>query len=63
MFSCPADAHSPKRRDVLEAMAAGMAWIGELAVLGWIMVYSRALVKPDVPTRFCAVENSFWKSA
>ena len=27
-----------------------------------IMVYKRALVKPEVPTRFLAVENSDWKS-
>lgn len=27
-----------------------------------IMVYSLALVKPEVPTRFLAVVNSAWKS-
>ena len=27
------------------------------------MVYMRALVKPEVPTRFLAVVNWVWKSA
>jgi hypothetical protein len=36
-------------------MAAGIASIGVFVVPAWIMVYSLALLKPEVPATFFAV--------
>lgn len=45
------EAQRPSKRLVFVAMAAGMAEMTVSVVPPWIMVYRRAELKPEVPTR------------
>ena len=59
---CPAEHHIPRSRLVPVLMAASNAEEGVSVVPNSIMVYKRALLKPEVPVSFCAAANSVAKS-
>ena len=59
---CPAEHQIPRSRVVPVSMAAWNAVDGVSVVPYSIMVYKRALLKPEVPVSFCAAANSVAKS-
>jgi hypothetical protein len=61
--SCVSDAQRLSNRVMSVLMAAWIAAVSVLVMLYWIIVYKRALVKPDVLIRFLVMLNSVLKSA
>ena len=59
---CPAEHQIPRSNVVPVLMAAWNAEDGVSVVPYSIIVYKRALLKPEVPARDCAAANSVWKS-
>ena len=58
----PPEHQIPRSKVVPVLMAAWNAEDGVFVVPYSIMVYKRALLKPDVPVSFCAAANSVAKS-